>query len=140
MVRPSYGRFFPATTFFCCRIGCVFADFAIALIFHPVLKICLCILFGCWSTQILNSRAKINFANMLKTIQKCLLLFYYRIKITSIAKLKSTHMWKCNFPARTSMNLFALRSYARFVLVWLINSQIYHLCNWYHFLSMYLTF
>ena len=33
----AYGRFFPTPTFFCCRI--CFADFAIAVIFYPVIKI-----------------------------------------------------------------------------------------------------
>ena len=37
--------------------GCVFADFAIAVIFYPVIKS----LFGCCHTQISNLRANINF-------------------------------------------------------------------------------
>ena len=53
--------------------GCVFADFAIAVIFYPVIKTLwklLCPLFEFCHTQILNLRAKINFANMVKIIQK----------------------------------------------------------------------
>ena len=37
--------------------GCIFPDFAIAVIFYPVIKTLskfLCILFGCCYTQILN--------------------------------------------------------------------------------------
>ena len=54
--------------------GCIFADFAIAVIFYPVIKSLsyLCILFGCSSTQICNLRAKINFANKLKNVFKIL--------------------------------------------------------------------
>ena len=53
--------------------GCLFADFAIAVIFYPVIKTLwkfVCILFAFCHTQILNLRAKINFANMLKIVQK----------------------------------------------------------------------
>ena len=58
-VLPSHNIFFAAE--------CVFADFAIAVIFYPVIKNILCILFGCCYTQISNLRGrKINFANMLK--------------------------------------------------------------------------
>ena len=53
--------------------GCLFADFAIAVIFYPVIKTLwkfVCILFAFCHTQILNLRAKINFANMLKIVWK----------------------------------------------------------------------
>ena len=53
--------------------GCIFADFAIALIFYPLIKTLwksMCILFRCCNTQILNLRAQINFANILKIIRK----------------------------------------------------------------------
>ena len=52
---------------------CVFADFASAVIFYPVIKTLwklLCLLFGFCHTQILNLRAKFNFANMLEIIRK----------------------------------------------------------------------
>ena len=53
--------------------GCIFADFAIAVLFHPVKKIFwdfLCILFGRFHTQISDLRAKIDFENMLKIVRK----------------------------------------------------------------------
>ena len=53
--------------------GCLFADFAIAVIFFPVIKNLwkfIYILFAFCHTQILNLRAKINFANMLKIVWK----------------------------------------------------------------------
>ena len=52
---------------------CIFAVFGIALIFYPEKKTLLkflCILFGCSHIQILNLRAKIIFANILKIIRK----------------------------------------------------------------------
>ena len=67
----TYGRFFPVTKFF--AAGCIFADFAIVVLFYPVIKNLwkfVCILFVFCHTQILNLRAKINFANMLKIIWK----------------------------------------------------------------------
>ena len=53
--------------------GCLFADFAIAVNFYSVIKTLwklLCPLFGFCHTQILNLRAKFNFANMLEIIRK----------------------------------------------------------------------
>ena len=79
--RSTYGRFFSATTFLCCRM--YFADFAITVIFYPVIKslFYLCILFGCSSTQIWNLRAKINFINMLKNAHLDNFEHFCKIKI-----------------------------------------------------------
>ena len=91
----TYGRFF----IFCCRM--YFADFAIALIFYPVIKP---LLFGCWHTQISNLSAKINFANMLNIVQKfnksrVLPNFWniYNIFAQLIFALKFS-IWMCQHP------------------------------------------
>ena len=71
--------------------GCLFADFAIAVIFYPVIKTLwkfLCPLFVFCHTQILNLTAKINFAKMLKIVRKLgqtlnLLHFWIIFKIFS---------------------------------------------------------
>ena len=63
----AYELISPATTKICTKLqNC---NFEITVIFYPVI-ITLCRLFGCVSIQISNLRAKINFANMLKIIQK----------------------------------------------------------------------
>ena len=65
LVLPSHNIFLLQDVFF--------ADFSIAVVFYLVIKtswIFFCILFGFCHTQILNLRAKINFANMLKIIRK----------------------------------------------------------------------
>ena len=53
--------------------GCIFADFAIAVIYYPVIKTSLnflYIIFRCWHTHILNLNTKINFAYMFTIIRK----------------------------------------------------------------------
>ena len=49
---------------------CLYADFANTVIFYPAIKQFVCILFAFCHAKILNLRAKINFANMLKIIRK----------------------------------------------------------------------
>ena len=58
-VLPSHNIFF--------AVGCAFVDFAIAVSFYPVIET-LYIIFGRCSNQILNLRAKNNFANMVRII------------------------------------------------------------------------
>ena len=57
----AYDRFFQATTLF--AAGCVFADFAITVIFYPVMKIVVNIIW-------VSPHSDIKFENMLKIFQK----------------------------------------------------------------------
>ena len=84
--------------------GCLFADFKIAVIFYPVIKTLwefLCILFGFCHTQILNFRTKINFANILKIVQKSRKLPDFLTIFNMFAKLFSAlkfNIWMLTHP------------------------------------------
>ena len=90
--------------------GCLFSDFAIAVIFYPVIKTLLkllCIKLRCCHTQMLNLRAKINFANMLKIVQKSRKLPDFWTIFNIFAKLFSAlkfNIWVLTHPKNKHKN------------------------------------